>query len=100
MLKHNRPWSRSTRLSKGKKSCGKSKKCFCGKGFQCSVFSNLIEINTLNGILPATTLKIDKPHIREWKKYKKERAGKRLEREGETERERWEKGIFGRWIKY
>ena len=56
---HNRPRSRSIRLSKCNKSCGKSKKCLCGKGFQCSVFSNLIEINTLNGILPATTLKID-----------------------------------------
>ena len=27
------------------------------------------------------------PHIREWKTYKKERAGKRLERERERERE-------------
>ena len=56
------------------------------KGFQCSVFSNLIEFNTLNGIIPATTLKIDS---RNWtpyqgmEKYKKERAGKRLERKRE-----------------
>ena len=56
MFKHNRP--RSIRLSKGRKSCGKSKNCLCGKGFQCSVFSNLSEFNTLNGIVPATTLKI------------------------------------------
>ena len=50
MFKHNRP--RSIRLSKGRK--------LCGKGFQCSVFSNLSEFNTLNGI------------------GKKERAGKHL----------------------
>ena len=57
-FKHNRP--RYIRLSKGRKSCGKSKKFFlCGKGFHCSVFSNLSEFNTLNGIVPATTLKID-----------------------------------------
>ena len=43
MLKHNRP--RSVRLSKVRKSCGKSKKCLCGKGFQYSVFSNLSEFN-------------------------------------------------------
>ena len=59
MSKHNRPRSRSIRLSKGRKSCGKSKKCLCGKGFQYWVFSNLIEINTLNGIVSATTLNID-----------------------------------------
>ena len=47
MLKHNRP--RSICLSKGRKSCAKSKKCLCGKGFHCSVFSNLSEFNTLNG---------------------------------------------------
>ena len=45
MLKYNRP--RSIRLSKGRKSCGKSKNCLCGKGFQCSVFSNLSEFNTI-----------------------------------------------------
>ena len=58
MFKHNRP--RYIHLLKGRKSCGKSKKCFlCGKGFHCLVFSNLSEFNTLNGIVPATTLKID-----------------------------------------
>ena len=46
MLKHNT----SIRLSKGRKSCGKRKKCLSGKGFQCSVFSNLSEFNTLYGI--------------------------------------------------
>ena len=57
MLKHNRP--RSISLSKGRKLCGKSRNCLCGKGFQCSVFSNLSEFNTLNGIIPATMLKIN-----------------------------------------
>ena len=40
------------------KSVVKRKKCLCGKGFQCTVFSNLSELNTLNGIVPATMLKI------------------------------------------
>ena len=61
MLKHNRP--RSIRLSKGRKSCVKSKKCLCGKGFHCSVFSNLSELNTVNGIVPAITLKIDSRNL-------------------------------------
>ena len=47
MLKYNRP--RSIRLPKGRKSCGKSKKCLRGKGFQCSVFSNLSELNLILG---------------------------------------------------
>ena len=58
MFKHNRP--RYICLSKGRKLCDKSKKCFlCGKGIHRSVFINLSEFNTLNGIVPATTLKID-----------------------------------------
>ena len=77
MFKHNRP--RYICLSKGRKSCGKSKKCFlCGKGFHCSVFSNLSEFNTLNGIVLGTMLKIESGN---------ERA---------SERERWVKSICGR----
>ena len=42
------------------------------------------------------------PHIRQWKTYKKERAGARFKREREREREReiWAKDICGRHIKY
>ena len=35
LLKHN------IRLSKGRKYCCKRGKCLCGKGFQCTIFSNL-----------------------------------------------------------
>ena len=83
MFKHNRP--RYIRLSKGRKSCGKSKKCFlCGKGFHCSVFSNLSEFNTLMGSYQRQRSRSTagiKRHVREWKTFDKERAEKRLERE-------------------
>ena len=66
----------------GRKQSCKRKKYLYGKGFQYTVFSNLSEFNTLNGNVPATTLKIDRreiePHIRQWKTYKKERAGTRF----------------------
>ena len=43
----------------GRKKCGKRKKYLYGKAFQCTEFANLSKFNTLNGIVPATTLKID-----------------------------------------
>ena len=44
---------------KGYKIVWQKEEMLYGKGFQCTVFSNLSEFNTLNGIVQATTLKID-----------------------------------------
>ena len=83
MLKHNR--ARSIHLSKGRKLCGKSKKCLCGKWFQCSVFSNLSEFNTLNGDLTSDNAQDRQPELN----LIQEEMGRKTFKE--RERERWEK---------
>ena len=90
MLKHNR--SRSILFPMVENRVVNVRNACVEKGFQCTVFSNLSEFNTLNGIVPATTLKIDSRNLMEGNGKHTRRKGRKTfkERERERERERWD----------